>query len=41
MNDRCSGGTGRFLKIMCKALGYEVEELNNIEIDGKVKVKKQ
>ena len=24
---------------MCKALGYEVEELNNIEIDGKVKVK--
>jgi len=26
---------------MCKALGYEVEELNNIEIDGKVKVKKQ
>jgi len=26
---------------MCKALGYEVEELNNTEIDGKVKVKKQ
>jgi (R)-2-hydroxyacyl-CoA dehydratese activating ATPase len=25
MNDRCAAGTGRFLEIMAKALGYEME----------------
>lgn len=39
MNDRCSAGTGRFLEIMCKALGYKIEELNDLEIEGEVKVK--
>jgi activator of 2-hydroxyglutaryl-CoA dehydratase len=27
MNDRCSAGTGRFLEIMCKALGYKIKVL--------------
>ncbi|QER42241.1 activase [Thermodesulfobacterium sp. TA1] len=39
MNDRCSAGTGRFLEIMCRALGYQIEELNHLEIEGEVKVK--
>jgi len=39
MNDRCSAGTGRFLEIMCKALGYKIEDLNHLEIEGEVKVK--
>ncbi len=39
MNDRCSAGTGRFLEIMCRALGYQIEELNLLELDEEVKVK--
>jgi len=39
MNDRCSAGTGRFLEIMCKALGYEIEKLNQLDLDDEVKVK--
>jgi len=39
MNDRCSAGTGRFLEIMCKALDYEIEDLNNLEFEGKVRIK--
>lgn len=27
MNDRCAAGTGRFLEVMARALGYGVEEL--------------
>ena len=26
MNDRCAAGTGKFLEIMAKTLGYEIEE---------------
>jgi predicted CoA-substrate-specific enzyme activase len=26
MNDRCAAGTGKFLEIMAKSLGYEIEE---------------
>ncbi len=39
MNDRCSAGTGRFLEIMCKALGFEIEELNQLDLDDEVKIK--
>jgi predicted CoA-substrate-specific enzyme activase len=27
MNDKCAAGTGRFLEVMAKALGFEIEEL--------------
>jgi predicted CoA-substrate-specific enzyme activase len=26
MNDRCAAGTGKFLEIMAKTLGYDIEE---------------
>jgi len=29
MNDRCAAGTGRFLEIMAKALGYDSENFGN------------
>jgi predicted CoA-substrate-specific enzyme activase len=29
MNDRCAAGTGKFLEIMAKALGFRVEEFGN------------
>jgi predicted CoA-substrate-specific enzyme activase len=29
MNDRCAAGTGKFLEIMAKALGYEMEAFGN------------
>lgn len=32
MNDRCAAGTGRFLEIMAKTLGYSLEEFGNISI---------
>ncbi len=39
MNDKCSAGTGRFLEIMVKTLGYTLEEVKNFPIDTEVKVK--
>ncbi len=29
MNDRCAAGTGKFLEIMARALGYEIEGFGN------------
>lgn len=29
MNDRCAAGTGKFLEIMAKALGFEIESFGN------------
>ena len=40
MNDKCSAGTGRFLEIMTKALGYDLKEVINFSIDcEEVKIK--
>ncbi len=39
MNDKCSAGTGRFLEIMIKTLGYTLEEVKNFPIDTELKVK--
>jgi predicted CoA-substrate-specific enzyme activase len=41
MNDRCAAGTGRFLEIMAKALGYEMESFGytcNSEETGTIKI---
>lgn len=29
MNDRCAAGTGKFLEIMARTLGYEIDEFGN------------
>ncbi len=34
MNDRCAAGTGRFLEVMAKALGYEIEEFGKAALEG-------
>ncbi len=39
MNDKCSAGTGRFLEIMVKALGYNLEKVKDFTPDTKLKVK--
>jgi len=33
MNDRCAAGTGRFLEIMAKALGFSLEEFGEIKVN--------
>ncbi|RMD57972.1 MAG: activase [Nitrospirae bacterium] len=38
MNDRCAAGTGRFLEVMAKALGYDIEEMGSICLDSKEEV---
>jgi predicted CoA-substrate-specific enzyme activase len=40
MNDRCAAGTGRFLEIMAKALGYDMESFGDICSDdtGTIKI---
>jgi predicted CoA-substrate-specific enzyme activase len=40
MNDRCAAGTGRFLEIMAKALGYDMERFGDVcsETTGSVKI---
>ena len=40
MNDRCAAGTGRFLEIMAKALGYDIEGFGDICSDktGTIKI---
>jgi predicted CoA-substrate-specific enzyme activase len=30
MNDRCAAGTGKFLEIMARTLGYSIEEFGNV-----------
>ena len=34
MNDRCAAGTGKFLEIMAKALGYSMEEFGIIALQA-------
>ncbi len=34
MNDRCAAGTGRFLEVMAKILGYEIDEFGNAALKG-------
>ena len=35
MNDRCAAGTGRFLEVMAKNLGFTLDELGNLnKLDG-------
>lgn len=34
MNDRCAAGTGRFLEIMAKILGYSLEEFGEISVQN-------
>lgn len=40
MNDRCAAGTGRFLEIMAKALGYDIEIFGDscIKNNGSIKI---
>ncbi len=35
MNDRCAAGTGKFLEIMARALGYTLEEFGFISSEGR------
>ncbi len=35
MNDRCAAGTGKFLEIMARALGYALEEFGFISSEGR------
>lgn len=39
MNDRCAGGTGRFLEVIANALNLKVEELGSISSKSTNKVK--
>ncbi len=39
MNDKCSAGTGRFLEVMLKALGYDLSIINELPSDTNLKVK--
>ena len=34
MNDKCSAGTGKFLEVMARALGYSIEELGSAALDA-------
>lgn len=38
MNDRCAAGTGRFLEVMAKALGYSLEEFGTDALAARVPV---
>jgi predicted CoA-substrate-specific enzyme activase len=35
MNDKCAAGTGRFLEVMAKALGLELDELGSVSLRSK------
>ncbi len=35
MNDKCAAGTGRFLEVMCTAMGIDVKDLSQIAKEGK------
>jgi len=35
MNDKCAAGTGRFLEVMARALGLELEELGSVSLSSK------
>lgn len=34
MNDRCASGTGRFFDVLARALGYSLEELDDLALAG-------
>ncbi|SHH12843.1 acyl-CoA dehydratase activase [Tepidibacter thalassicus] len=34
MNDKCAAGTGRFLEVICTAMGIDVKELSDIAYNG-------
>lgn len=38
MNDRCAAGTGRFLEVMAKNLGFSLKELGNLVETDKVEI---
>lgn len=38
MNDRCAAGTGRFLEVMAKNLGFSLEELGALQIQAEVEI---
>ena len=40
MNDKCAAGTGKFLEVMSRALGYRIDELGDqaMEASGTVKI---
>lgn len=39
MNDRCAAGTGRFLEIMARVLGYDIEDFGNSCINQESAIK--
>jgi predicted CoA-substrate-specific enzyme activase len=39
MNDRCAAGTGKFLEIMAKALGFDIEDLGKEALKATAPVK--
>ncbi len=41
MNDRCAAGTGRFLEVMAKNLGFTLDELGNLEQDKGIVINSQ
>lgn len=33
MNDKCAAGTGRFLEVMARSLGTNVQEMGQLSLD--------
>lgn len=38
MNDRCAAGTGKFLEIMAKALGYDIDEFGKAALEAEKEI---
>ncbi len=38
MNDRCAAGTGKFVEIMAKALGYSLEDFGHVSPEGQAEL---
>ena len=38
MNDRCAAGTGKFLEIMAKALGFDIAEFGQMALESKAEM---
>ena len=34
MNDRCAAGTGKFLELMARSLGYSIDEFGSASLDS-------
>lgn len=41
MNDRCAAGTGRFLEVMAKNLGFTLDELGNLQAHENLTINSQ